>query len=56
MVLGIGHVTAVWCFTVTQILQIVAMKRHAMMTRILFSRGVEVACDGGAHHIITDGS
>ena len=22
----------------------------------LFSRGHEVACEGGAHHIITDGS
>ena len=71
MVPGIGHVTAVRCFTVTQILQIVAMNRHAMMTRTFFlgvmkwhvmvtrtfySRGFEVACDGKAHHIITDGS
>ena len=55
MVPGIGHVTVVRCFTVTQILQIVAIKRHAMMNRIFFSRGHEVACGGGAYHIITDG-
>ena len=39
-------------FTVAQILQIVAMTGHAMMTGIIFSRDNDVACDGGTHHII----
>ena len=52
MVPGIEHVTAVRCFRVAQILQIVAMTGHAMMTGILLSRGHDVTCDVGTHHII----
>ena len=52
MVPKIGHVRAVRCFTVAQILQIVAMTGHAMMTSIILSRDNDMACDGGTHHII----
>ena len=52
MVPGIGRVTAVRCFTVAQILQIVAMTGHAIMTSIILSGDNDMACDGRTHHII----
>ena len=45
--------TAVQCFTVAQIVQIVAMTGHAMMTGILLLGVMKWQGDDGMHHIIT---